>query len=301
MRMRRIALLVMAIGCTILFKKDVYASTEFIINPDGSGDFVTIQEGVDAAEDGDTLVIFPGIYREHVEIFQKTVNLVGTDPQKCIIEYDTHAYTEVPLNISAGEVCNLTIYGRMRDFQDYEMGTLMDGFRYTGYAVHIDNDYEYGRELVFRNCILVSDNNLTVGLGCRGDSHITFEDCDLIHTRAYIPFGMHDSQSKDYEGSAKISFVNTTFASSENANFFRIWSVSDGNWTELEFQNIKFAAVKLAEDYFTNGYGWEERSSRISLAPCNLEFWDTIDYNYYEGKVDNEFLNAHCFAIAIKD
>ena len=300
MRMKKIAIVAMAIACTLFLKKDVYASTDYVIKQDGSGDFVSIQEGVDAAEDGDTLVIFPGIYYENVEIFQKTVNLLGTDPQKCIIEYDTHAYDKVPLYISAGEVCNLTIYGRMRDSQNYEMGTLMEGNRFTGYAVHIDSDYGYGKDLVFRNCILVSDNNLTVGLGCRGNSHITFEDCDLIHTRAYMPFGMHDSQNPDYTGSAKISFINTRFANAGYPVFFSVWSISEENWTELEFQNTEFAVVQLEGDYFTNGYDWEERCSRLSLEPCNLEFWDTIQYNQYEGKVDNDFLNENSFSIIEK-
>ena len=37
---------------------------QYKIAQDGTGDFRTIQEGVDNASDGDTLVVYPGIYTE---------------------------------------------------------------------------------------------------------------------------------------------------------------------------------------------------------------------------------------------
>ena len=47
------------------------------VKQDASGDFETIQEGVSNVESGDTLLIYPGIYEENVEIIDKTVNLIG--------------------------------------------------------------------------------------------------------------------------------------------------------------------------------------------------------------------------------
>ena len=50
---------------------------QYIISQDGSGDFLTIQEGVNAAVDGDILIIYPGIYNENVEIRNKELTVMG--------------------------------------------------------------------------------------------------------------------------------------------------------------------------------------------------------------------------------
>ena len=39
----------------------------YIVAQDGTGDFLTIQEGVDAVNSGDTLIICPGVYEENVQ------------------------------------------------------------------------------------------------------------------------------------------------------------------------------------------------------------------------------------------
>jgi len=46
------------------------------VNPDGSGDFTSIQEAVDAADDGDWVLVSPGI---HTEPGGQVVDLVGKD------------------------------------------------------------------------------------------------------------------------------------------------------------------------------------------------------------------------------
>ena len=56
---------------------------------DGSGDFTSIQEAVQQVESGATLLIYPGVYEEHVEIINKTVNLIGASRDDCILISDT--------------------------------------------------------------------------------------------------------------------------------------------------------------------------------------------------------------------
>ena len=53
---------------------------DYIVAQDGSGDFLTIQEAIDAAKDGATIGIKPGLYSEHFTLEpEKDVDLEGLE------------------------------------------------------------------------------------------------------------------------------------------------------------------------------------------------------------------------------
>lgn len=56
------------------------------VDDDGGADFITIQAAVDAASDGDTIRVMPGIYRECIDLGDKSLVLLGTSPENTIIE-----------------------------------------------------------------------------------------------------------------------------------------------------------------------------------------------------------------------
>jgi polygalacturonase len=67
-----------------------------VVATDGSGDFRTIQQAVDALPDqGGTITIRPGTYREVVKIAKRAVRLEGdaSDPSKVVIIFDKSAGT----------------------------------------------------------------------------------------------------------------------------------------------------------------------------------------------------------------
>lgn len=49
------------------------------------GDFTSIQDAVNAAQDGDVILIFPGVYEEQVTISGDDITLLGVDQEKVII------------------------------------------------------------------------------------------------------------------------------------------------------------------------------------------------------------------------
>ncbi|MCC7144357.1 MAG: right-handed parallel beta-helix repeat-containing protein [Candidatus Eisenbacteria bacterium] len=49
----------------------------YVIDPGGSGDFPTLQSGLDAAADGDTLSILPGVYPDPLTVRGKWLHLLG--------------------------------------------------------------------------------------------------------------------------------------------------------------------------------------------------------------------------------
>ncbi len=76
---------------------------------DGTGDFSSIQEAVKQVESGATLLIYPGVYEEYVEIIDKTVNLIGTNREECILISNTKDYHHIPLTVATGTIYNMTI------------------------------------------------------------------------------------------------------------------------------------------------------------------------------------------------
>jgi hypothetical protein len=67
-------------------------SADYVVRPDGTGDYATIQDAIDASEDGDTILLtdgtFSGIGNTNVSFNGKavTVRSLHSDPKECIID-----------------------------------------------------------------------------------------------------------------------------------------------------------------------------------------------------------------------
>ncbi|HHE37599.1 MAG TPA: T9SS type A sorting domain-containing protein [Candidatus Cloacimonetes bacterium] len=53
-------------------------STIIEIKQDGSGDFETIQTGIDTSANNDTILVFPGIYYENIDYLEKSITVAST-------------------------------------------------------------------------------------------------------------------------------------------------------------------------------------------------------------------------------
>ena len=56
-----------------------------IVDFTGAGDYLTIKEGVAAADSGDSVYVMPGTYYEHGILIQKDITLQGSGFKTCII------------------------------------------------------------------------------------------------------------------------------------------------------------------------------------------------------------------------
>ena len=226
--------------------------------PDGSGDFTTIQAGVDAAESEDTLLIYPGVYNESVEIYDKTVHLLGTDRDNCILQYESIDYNKVPLTFGAGQVANMTIYGYHTGKEKevdaiyatndaYYNGTVESielwQKLFPGYAVHIDQNYSYGKEICMKNCKIVSNNNQCVGIGSRGKNRIIFENCEMISNGSGGCVYFHNTEEVSMSGEAYLILQNCFLRNYKSPYIISMHSMGALNPVYLTFQNVKATTV----------------------------------------------------------
>jgi len=76
------------------------------------GDYGTIQEGADSASAGDTLLIDPGIYYEHI-LFSKTLSIFGSGEEETIVVSDTTVFPAIMIeNTDIFHLNNLTASGK---------------------------------------------------------------------------------------------------------------------------------------------------------------------------------------------
>jgi hypothetical protein len=81
------ATLLLAVGLAlagIAGQQLLAANATIVVSHDGSGDYISINEAVEAAEDGDTVLVMPGEYEEAVRI-SKDITLRGEDRDSVIL------------------------------------------------------------------------------------------------------------------------------------------------------------------------------------------------------------------------
>lgn len=245
------------------------------VRQDGSGDFVTIQEGVVSVESGDTLLIYPGVYEENVEIMDKTVNLIGVSRDECILTANSEKYHYIPLTIGTGKVYNMTICGTKTgennaifyDLPDYDLSDYESIYRwqknFPGYTIHIDQNYSYGRQLHINNCKIISSNNQCVGIGSRGENQITISDSELISNGLGGCIYFHNTQAMETAGETQFTIRNCELRNYRCPYVIAMHSMGDLNPVYLTFQNVKVTTV-----------AYEEKSE---YNDTNMNIWYDVD------------------------
>lgn len=229
-------------------KKPVVTTKTFTVAQDGSGDFLTIQAAVDAAPNNANIIVSPGTYNENVRVTDKAVNIIGSGKDNCILTYDTVNYLYVPLEIAAGSVSNITIYGyHSQDSignNETNLAIVLYGADVyepikdiSGYAVHVEQDFLYGRSLSFTDCRIISENSHCVGIGSRGKSTLKFKNCEFINSNCAGCIAMHDSVAEQFGGKSTFIMENCTMTTS-GEYAIALFTYNTYNSFDMKFTNV---------------------------------------------------------------
>lgn len=218
------------------------------VSKDGKCDYTTVTDAVAESNDGEKIIIYPGIYdNEQIEAWGKTVHLIGLDKKKTIISNSTDEYATPPLEIASGSVSNLTIIA--------ETGGNTSGSH--AYAVHVEDAVLYNNTLEFDNCCFKATNGATVGMGMRGLCDVEFNNCELLSqgynavgTSGYAVY-FHDTVDGTSLGEEKVTFKNCIL---EGTHPSGVVARIDSNGLDGVSVNMVWAFNILANEHYSNTY-----------------------------------------------
>lgn len=253
----------------------------FIVAKDGTGDFTSISQAVEAANSNDYIYVKSGEYEEIIYMPQdKQLHIVGESRYNTIIYNTTGRYETPPITMGGGSLEELTVFA--------ESVTGVTTYN-NGYAVHVEKHSLYNSSLTVKNCILKSDCNAPLGMGMRGGCNVLLENCDFIHTHTGRALYVHDSDYDEYIGDQKITVRNCRFSVAESAGTQGIITLQSQNKSDvfITFQN-NFIRTKtgVTSVYALNYYGGKSENPDDYL---QLYRWRLTDMSYGNNVSDLNF------------
>lgn len=185
---------------------DLKSVNIYNVKNDGTGDYKTLGEAVEKAEEDDVILVYPGIYEESINANEKRVHIIGTDKEQCILTYS--GYENCPIRIASGSISNLTI-------KALAVGTETDAH---ACAVFINSDYSEGMVLKFNNVNIYNECAETVYVVMKSGFEVEFNKCAII-ADGYTAFTCQDSETDTITDKIgqRLIIKNSTIQSNEGA------------------------------------------------------------------------------------
>ena len=163
---------------------------DFVVAKDGSGDFFTVQEAVDAApdyckQDQTTIFVRSGIYREKLTIpaNKQKLHLIGEDVYETVITWDDYARKAGSTGYPMGTSATSTVFMHADDFLAENItfeNTAGEG-KSIGQACAITVD---GDRAAFINCRFIANQDTVYNFGPGQRQY--FRDCYIEGTTDFI-------------------------------------------------------------------------------------------------------------------
>ena len=167
--------------------------------------YQTISEAVAAASDSDEILVYPGVYDESVHAWRKRVRIRGTSKRDCILRHSAMDYTNPPIEMSHGELSNMTIIGD-------DSGSPVDDRR--AYCLHVEDDSCSGSSFSVHDVVFVNSVHACVGIGLRNDYTLEFRGCEFHATGTNSALFCHDHETATHgEDEQAIKLIDCTIES----------------------------------------------------------------------------------------
>lgn len=263
----------------------VYAkSYDFVVATDGSGDFKTVQEAINAVADSSESVtkifIKNGVYKEKiiVSIAKKNIKLIGEDKHQTILTYDDYASKLGANGKNIGTSGSSSIYIYSDDFSAENI-TFENSVGPVGQAVAV---WVGGDRAHFKNCRFLGfqDTLYTYGVGSRQ----FYENCYIEGTTDFI------------FGSATALFKNCEIFCKKGGQFITAASTPQTSKFGYVFLNCKISGADGISYYL--GRPWRPYAKVVFIncempafiKPIGWDFWgkeankSTAFYAEYKNK-----------------
>jgi len=190
----------------VLWNVASYGSDE---TGDGSSDFpfASIQFGIDASANGDTILVQPGTYYENIDYLQKSITIGSL-----FLTTDNDEY--IGTTIVDGNDLGSVVEMNASSAPQYLVGiTIQNGSALTGGGIHA-----VGAVIRIYSCII--KNNTALGL--EGGGGIRLLDCNTIIMDSFIQSNStsHSGGGLNCEGNQSLSIINSTFSSNASPSFY---------------------------------------------------------------------------------
>jgi hypothetical protein len=198
-------------------------ATERTVKLDGSGDFSSIQSAVDASQNGDIITVYPGDYRENINIGDKSLNLQSL-----------YAYTPDTLYIHTTRIIGQPSQSAIR--AENSLNLSINGFTIMNNENHIEEYYWTGG-----GGIWLKNSNSTIKNNCIIKCISGFEGGGILAT------------SRNYERS--LLFVNNQIYSNKTYSLgggIALYGKLNVSFSSTSKNSIYNNSSKLGKDIYSS-------------------------------------------------
>lgn len=222
--------------------------------------FKTIQEAVNVANDGNTILVYPGVYDEQVQATSKTLHITGINKYTCILRDRSSNYYTPPIEIQNGSITNMSIY-ETADMPTEGLenitipGTSLNA-KNMAYCIHADWNFNIksNNELIIDNCILRNANRPCIGAGLHGNSSLKVRRCIMysgISDEGKGRGAFYCHAAADGEEQQFLELLNNVIEC-EDAIAMELRGYEGGNMYVSAYSNIVYSSINGKQDSAVN-------------------------------------------------
>ena len=262
-------------------------STTWHIKQDGTGNFTTIQEGINAATDSDTVLVYPGTYYENIDYLEKSITVAslyiitpedslinqtiidGNQESRCVIIEDCENVSLIGFTLQNGKVVGGSfngwgggilllevLNGLVGNCKIINNIALLGGGLFIGTSniTFISNTISYNRGITSGGAIYMG-----------GDNNIQFDPVDL--NDIYLNYSSTGSDIKIYSPGLFYNIIVDTFTVAD-PNYFFIAS-----FAEYSFSCLNHKIEEIDQDLYVAPDGDNTNSGLTPTDPLQTIAW----------------------------